>query len=72
MRVRVDDSGVHVSDGAKETQLGWDAITAAGRGNGYVWFEVRGSARGTIPTRVIGDEPALVEVFRARGAWRGR
>ncbi|AKF04618.1 hypothetical protein [Sandaracinus amylolyticus] len=71
MRVRIDESGVGVSDGAKETQLDWGAITAAGRGKGYVWFEVRGSARGTIPTRVIDDDAALVEVFTRHGTWRG-
>lgn len=70
MRVRVADGGVAISDGQKETELGWDAITAAGRGKGYVWFEVRGSARGTIPLRAVGDEAALVEAFRAHGKWR--
>lgn len=70
MRVRVGSSGVAISDGQKETEVGWDSITAAGRGKDYVWFEVRGSARGTIPLRAVGDEAALIEAFRERGKWR--
>ena len=70
MRVRVGEAGISVSDGQKESELAWDTITAAGRGNGYVWFEVRGSARGTIPLRAVGDEAALIEAFRTRGKWR--
>lgn len=70
MRVRVDGSGIRVSDGKRETQLAWDAITAAGRGRDYVWFEIRRSARGTIPLRAIADEAALVELFRTHEKWR--
>lgn len=71
MRVRVDESGVRVGDGNKETRLGWDAITAAGKSADYVWFEIRRSARGTIPLRAVGEREAeLIEAFRARGKWR--
>lgn len=70
MRVAVGDAGITVDDGRTETALGWDSITAAGRGKDYVWFEVRGSARGTIPLRAVGDEGALVEAFRTHGKWR--
>ncbi|MDQ3035105.1 MAG: hypothetical protein M3Y87_22050 [Myxococcota bacterium] len=72
MRVSVDGSGIAVSDGKKETRLGWDAITGAGRGRDYFWFEIRKSARGTIPLRAVGDEAALTELFQSRGKWRSR
>ena len=70
MRVRVDDGGITVSDGKKATRLAWDTITGAGRGRDYVWFEIRRSARGTIPLRAVRDEAALIELFRARQKWR--
>jgi hypothetical protein len=70
MRVTVEDAGIRVSDGSKETRFPWDSITAAGRGRDYVWFEIRRSARGTIPLRVVKDEAKLIESFRSRGKWR--
>lgn len=70
IRLDVGENGIVVSDGAKETRLGWDAITGAGRGRDYVWFEIRKAARGTIPLRAVDDEQALIETFRSRGKWR--
>lgn len=70
MRVAVEETGIRVSDGSKETRFSWDAITAAGRGRNYVWFEIRRSTRGTIPLRVLNDEATLIESFRSRGKWR--
>jgi hypothetical protein len=71
MRVHLDDAGIAVSDGKKETRVPWDGVTGAGRGGDYVWFEVRGSARGTIPLRAIADPAALESIFRDRGKWAG-
>ncbi len=70
MRVAIEDAGIRVSDGNKETRFPWDAITAAGRGKDYVWFEIRRSVRGTIPLRVVKDEARLIEWFQSRGKWR--
>lgn len=70
MRLTVDELGIEVSDGKKETRLRWADVTGAGRGSEYVWFEIRGASRGTIPLRAVPDESALVEAFRSRGKWR--
>ncbi len=70
MQVTIDALGVAVSDGKNETKLRWDAVTAAGRGHDYVWFEIRGSSRATIPLRAVSDEAALTEAFRSRSKWR--
>jgi hypothetical protein len=70
MRVRVGEEGIAISDGVKETRLPWDQVTGAGRASEYVWFEVRRSARATIPLGAIGDVAALEQAFRARGKWR--
>jgi hypothetical protein len=70
IRIRIDDRGIAVSDGTRESVYGWERVTGAGRGQDYVWFEVGGAARGTIPLRVVEDEAALVAIFRRRGKWR--
>lgn len=71
MRVTVDPGlGITVGDGGgRETRFGWDQVTRAGRGSDYVWFELARGVRGTIPSRAIPDEAALVEVFRSRSKW---
>jgi hypothetical protein len=69
IRVRIDGEGIRVSDGAKETRYGWNRVRAAGRGRDYVWFEVAGGARATIPLRAVPDEPALVAVLRRHTRW---
>lgn len=72
MRVCVDPGfGITVGDGEKEGRFGWDRVIAAGKGAGYVWFELATGSRGTIPSRAIPNEAALVEVLRSRSKWRG-
>ena len=69
--VTLDDAGIAVFDGTRDTRLPWKAVTAAGRGRDYVWFEVRGATRATIPLRAVKDEAGLVDALRTRTAWQG-
>lgn len=66
MEVRLDTAGLHVSDGAKRTDLPWEKIAAAGVTDRYVWLEMKSGARATIPRRAIDDLDALRELLAAR------
>lgn len=71
LEVTFHGRGVCIDDGKVRTELPWQEITAAGMGKGYVWYEISGGSRATIPLRVVEDLDALVEVLRERTAWQG-
>jgi hypothetical protein len=66
MEVRLDASGMHVSDGSKATDVPWDKIAAAGIAERYVWLEMTSGARATIPRRAIDDLDALRELLSSK------
>ncbi|HJL15484.1 MAG TPA: hypothetical protein RMH99_07515 [Sandaracinaceae bacterium LLY-WYZ-13_1] len=63
--------GIRIDDGHVRTDLPWDEITAAGEGRGYVWYEIGGGSRATIPLRVVDDPDALRAWLRERTEWKG-
>ena len=71
IEVTLDHRGVVIGHGEVSTRLGWDEVVAAGRGPSYVWYELRGGQRATIPLRAVEDPDALVEILRARTEWVG-
>lgn len=72
LALRVDETGITIRRGAKTIELAWSRITAAGRRDDYVWYEIGRSQRATIPLRVVEDREALEALFRAHVPWRGR
>lgn len=67
--VSIDARGITVSREGKSLTFPWKEITAAGKREDYVWYEVRGAHRAPVPTRVIPDLPALERELRARTKW---
>lgn len=63
--------GVKIDDGKVQTELSWEDITGAGLGRGYVWYEIRGGSRATVPLRVVDDLDALRETLREHTRWAG-
>ncbi len=66
-RLTIDDGGIAISDGKGTSHVAWSDVTASGRGDGYLWYEVRSSARATIPVRAMPDPEAIEGVFRRFG-----
>lgn len=71
LEVTFHPRGVRIDDGKVRTELPWREVTAAGLGRGYVWYEVSGSSRATVPLRVVDDLEALVAMLREHTAWKG-
>ena len=69
--VTLDEVGVLIEQREIRTRLDWDGITRAGRGRGYIWYELRGGTRATIPLRAVEDEAMLVAHFEAHTEWVG-
>jgi hypothetical protein len=65
MEVRLDASGMHVSDGSQTTAIAWEKIAMAGVADRYVWLELKSGSRATIPRRAIDDLDALRELLSA-------
>jgi hypothetical protein len=70
LEVTLHGRGVRIDDGKVRTELPWHEVTAAGMGRGYVWYEVRGGSRATIPLRVVDELDPLVEMLRRHTEWR--
>lgn len=69
-RVTLDDAGIGISDGKQSSQVPWADVTASGPGDGYVWYELRKSARAILPFRAMPDREAIIETFRKKGRYR--
>lgn len=69
LEVRVHAGGVRIDDGAVKKELPWSEIVRAGASKEYVWYELRGGSRATIPLRVVDDPEALYATLRAHTAW---
>jgi hypothetical protein len=68
--ITVRKKGVQIDDGNVRTELPWAEIDQAGEGPEYVWYQVRGGHRATIPHRALGDDhDALVEMLKANTRW---
>lgn len=67
--VALDERGITVSRDGKTVTFPWAEVTAAGRRDDYVWYEVRSAHRAPIPLRVISDPSALEAELRRRTKW---
>lgn len=71
LEVTLHGRGVTIDDGKVQTELPWYEVSSSGMGKDYVWYEVRGGARATIPLRVVDDLEALIERLRTHTDWKG-
>lgn len=66
-----DAVGLTLYRASKSLHFPWKEVTAAGLRDDYVWYEVRGAHRATIPLRVV-DQRAEFEAFlRSKTSWKG-
>lgn len=70
LEVSLRKEGVRIDDGKVRTNLPWDEVRAAGRGPDYVWYEMKGGSRATIPLRAVEDVEALEALLRDRTEWQ--
>ncbi len=63
--------GIRVDDGKVKKEIPWENIVRAGESRSYVWYELAGGSRATIPLRVVGDRDALQEKLAAHTDWVG-
>ena len=71
IEVRLHRDGVRVDDGKAKREIPWEDIVRSGEGPGYVWYELKGGSRATIPERVVDDGDALREKLREHTDWVG-
>lgn len=69
--VRIDRKGIEIDDGRVRTRFAWSEVECAGRTTEYVWYQVRGGHRATIPLRVIDDRDALTAFLQRNTRWAG-
>ncbi|MBX3275049.1 MAG: hypothetical protein KF729_32590 [Sandaracinaceae bacterium] len=69
LEVRVGPSGIRIDDGTVKQEIAWPDVVRAGASKEYVWYELRGGSRATIPLRVVEDPIALRELLRAHTRW---
>ena len=67
--VALDDDGISLTRDGKTARFAWKDVTAAGRRDSYVWYELRGQHRAPIPLRVVPDVDALTVLVRERTRW---
>lgn len=67
--VALDDDGISLTRDGKTARFAWKDVTAAGRRDSYVWYELRGQHRAPIPLRVVPDVDALTVLLRERTRW---
>ncbi|MCA9607589.1 MAG: hypothetical protein KC619_18405 [Myxococcales bacterium] len=71
LEVRIHANGIRIDDGKVKKELAWEDVTRAGATKDYVWYELRGGNRATIPLRVVDDPPALRAEMRRHTTWEG-
>jgi hypothetical protein len=69
-RLTLDAKGIGISDGKGTSVIAWADVSASGLGRDYLWYEVRKSARATIPFRAMGDRRAVEALFLEWGHFR--
>ena len=69
LEVRLDASGIRIDDGKVKQQIAWPDVVRAGASKEYVWYELRGGSRATIPLRVVDEPGALRELLRVHTRW---
>ncbi|HBQ16145.1 MAG TPA: hypothetical protein DEF51_35105 [Myxococcales bacterium] len=69
LEVTLRAEGIRIDDGKIRTNLPWDEVRAAGRGPDYVWYEMKGGSRATIPLRAVDDLEALEALLRDKTSW---
>lgn len=69
-RVELSADRIMLAAGPLEQRIDWERVTAAGWRRRYFWFELDGTTRALIPTRVIPDRQPLEALFRAQGRLR--
>ncbi|MCB9595610.1 MAG: hypothetical protein H6719_23010 [Sandaracinaceae bacterium] len=70
LEVRLHGEGIRIDDGKVKKEIPWDQVVRAGAAPAYVWYELRGGSRATIPLRVVEDPEALRAKLRAHTAWQ--
>jgi len=71
LELRLHRDGIRIDDGRVKKELPWEDIVSSGRGPTYVWYELGGGSRATIPLRVVDDQDALRRILAAHTDWRG-
>ena len=67
--VELADEGISLTRAGKTVRFPWKEVTAAGRRETYIWYELRGQHRAPIPLRAVSDPDALTALLRARTRW---
>ena len=63
--------GIRIDDGKVQKEIAWEHIASSGETPEYVWYELAGGNRATIPLRVVDDVGALREKLAAHTKWAG-
>ncbi len=71
LELRIDRDGIRIDDGRVRKQISWGDVVRAGESRDYVWYELGGGSRATIPRRVIDDLDALRAKLTENTAWEG-
>lgn len=71
LEVKVHGGGIRIDDGKVKREIPWEQVARAGATRDYVWYELRGGSRATIPLRVVEDPTALRAELRRHTTWEG-
>ena len=69
LEVRLHRDGIRIDDSKVRTEIPWSEVVRAGSAKTYVWYELAGGNRATIPLRVVEDLGALEAKLRAHTTW---
>jgi len=71
IELRLHREGIRIDDGKVRKEIPWEDILTSGMASEYVWYELAGGNRATIPLRVVDDIDALREKLAAHTRWSG-
>lgn len=71
IELRLHRDGIGIDDGKVRKEIPWGDIIASGETSEYVWYELAGGNRATIPLRVVSDIDALRATLGAHTKWSG-
>lgn len=69
LQLTLHRDGIRIGDDKVDTEIPWEEVTQAGETRHYVWYELCGGSRGTIPIRVVDDLDALRSLLGERARW---
>lgn len=69
IEVRLGRDGLRIDDGRVRKEIPWSDVVRAGASSEYIWYELRGGSRATIPLRVVEDREALRTKLAAHCRW---